>query len=753
MSGFKGWLHFRFLLYLVFVLTIICFLFSFSIGFANTQPQINNAINGQTLSTQFPVFHWSSIDGAGGYGIELLDAPPELGEENGTVASIHRIAVGITTGTSWYGDIRGLSAGTYYYRIIALSGQGLVGVFSDTDSFTVPKPVIQSPFSGAQLMTPFPDFSWSAVAGATSYGIELLNGPPENPNSTQASAARITVGITSETSWDGDVRGLATGTYYYRIIAWNQYGFMGGFSDHDSFTIAKPTMQPVDLTDLANPIFSWNAINGADSYLLEILSQSPESPNNAALSMYGVYNTETAGQSLQMSTRHLVARQYYVRVMAKKNGENLGVFSDTVTFSVDPSVVIIPTLTSNLAGQMLTDQFPVFSWDPVAGATGYGIELLSNTPENPGSNEPSMYRIAAAPTPDQSWTGDTRGLPAGTFYYRVIAFDGGGLVGGFSDPDSFSLPKPSLAPVQWADHLTPIFDWSSVNGATAYGLALLSNEPENPNGATPSTYRLSAGPTTDTQWNGSTISLNGGTYYVRVIAANDNGVLGGFSDTESFEVVRPNLGSIAWAGLNTPYFYWSAVQGATFYGIELLRAMPENPNGTTASVYRMGAATTTSTMFAGDTSGFAPGTYYWRVIAYNESGLVGDFSNTGSFFYMPQGPKSIDVNLSTQTVTAVIAGFHYKSFSTSTGMSGWETPTGNYAIGEKILSMDMSGDDYYVSNVPYCMHVVRGVYIHGCYWHNNFGTPVSHGCINLPVGDAAWLYDWTPSGTPVYIHY
>jgi len=47
-----------------------------------------------------------------------------------------------------------------------------------------------------------------------------------------------------------------------------------------------------------------------------------------------------------------------------------------------------------------------------------------------------------------------------------------------------------------------------------------------------------------------------------------------------------------------------------------------------------------------------------------------------------------------------------------------------------------------------------GHYIHGAYWHNNFGTArTSHGCVNLPVDFAWWLFDWTPLWTEVRIHY
>lgn len=50
------------------------------------------------------------------------------------------------------------------------------------------------------------------------------------------------------------------------------------------------------------------------------------------------------------------------------------------------------------------------------------------------------------------------------------------------------------------------------------------------------------------------------------------------------------------------------------------------------------------------------------------------------------------------------------------------------------------------------MYYDGGYAIHGAYWHHNFGTPVSHGCINVAVDHAEWLYNWASIGTSVVIH-
>ena len=63
----------------------------------------------------------------------------------------------------------------------------------------------------------------------------------------------------------------------------------------------------------------------------------------------------------------------------------------------------------------------------------------------------------------------------------------------------------------------------------------------------------------------------------------------------------------------------------------------------------------------------------------------------------------------------------------------------------------MRGRGYDIPNVPYAMYFYRGYAIHGAFWHNRFGTPVSHGCVNLRVYQARKLFRWTNHGTLVIV--
>ncbi len=117
------------------------------------------------------------------------------------------------------------------------------------------------------------------------------------------------------------------------------------------------------------------------------------------------------------------------------------------------------------------------------------------------------------------------------------------------------------------------------------------------------------------------------------------------------------------------------------------------------------------------------------------------------------GERWIDVNLSTQTITAYQGQTPVYSALVSTGLPRTPTVVGTYSIYVKYLSAPMSGPGYYLPNVPHIMYFYRGYGIHGAYWHNNFGTPMSHGCVNLSLPDAEWFYNWASVGTRVVIHY
>jgi len=112
----------------------------------------------------------------------------------------------------------------------------------------------------------------------------------------------------------------------------------------------------------------------------------------------------------------------------------------------------------------------------------------------------------------------------------------------------------------------------------------------------------------------------------------------------------------------------------------------------------------------------------------------------------------IDVDLSAQTAYAMQGDQVVRSFLVSTGRWPTVTVEGVFKIYVKYRTANMSGDDYFLPNVPFVMYFFKGYGIHGTYWHNNFGTPMSHGCVNLRPEDAGWLFDFASVNTIVNVH-
>lgn len=121
--------------------------------------------------------------------------------------------------------------------------------------------------------------------------------------------------------------------------------------------------------------------------------------------------------------------------------------------------------------------------------------------------------------------------------------------------------------------------------------------------------------------------------------------------------------------------------------------------------------------------------------------------------------KHIYIDLSHQILTAFEGGQLIYSFPVSTGK--WHhTPTGEFNIWVKLKYTRMVGGDprqgtyYNLPNVPYTMFFYNedvpkgeGYGIHGAYWHNNFGQPMSHGCVNMKTEDVEKLFYWADPPT------
>ncbi|EKQ69871.1 hypothetical protein OsccyDRAFT_2519 [Leptolyngbyaceae cyanobacterium JSC-12] len=119
--------------------------------------------------------------------------------------------------------------------------------------------------------------------------------------------------------------------------------------------------------------------------------------------------------------------------------------------------------------------------------------------------------------------------------------------------------------------------------------------------------------------------------------------------------------------------------------------------------------------------------------------------------YKLSGQRWIEIDLSKQRLYAWQGDRQVYAVLVSTGKASTPTPAGVFAIQTRHRYARMQGYDYDVPDVPYTMYYHRGYAIHGAYWHYRFGTPVSHGCTNVAVNHARWLFYWAKVGTPVVV--
>lgn len=128
--------------------------------------------------------------------------------------------------------------------------------------------------------------------------------------------------------------------------------------------------------------------------------------------------------------------------------------------------------------------------------------------------------------------------------------------------------------------------------------------------------------------------------------------------------------------------------------------------------------------------------------------------------YSTTTKKSITVDRSDQKLYAFEGNDLFLETDISTGLELTPTPRGSFTIFKKTPSRYMQGplpnlDDkqyYDLPGVPWNLYFTEGgAVIHGAYWHNSFGSPYSHGCVNLPPRVAEKLYNWADLGTEVIV--
>jgi hypothetical protein len=122
------------------------------------------------------------------------------------------------------------------------------------------------------------------------------------------------------------------------------------------------------------------------------------------------------------------------------------------------------------------------------------------------------------------------------------------------------------------------------------------------------------------------------------------------------------------------------------------------------------------------------------------------------------GDRWISINLHDQTIAVYEDRQLVFATLIATGGEPYYTRPGLFQIYQKKPLETMSGafeadrmDYYYLEDVPWTMYFDEARAIHGAYWRSWFGVPGTHGCVNLSIGDSAWLFEWAEEGDWVYV--
>jgi len=323
-------------------------------GFAGYKPHLE----AKQVANEY-VLTWPRLSYLSYYEIEVLSCFPE--HDTKAASPSQRITKYRTWSNQW--TVNQSFPYRTYWRV---SAQGLfahpLGRYSESLSLTEVtgstaedflriKPQATSyypPYSPAPAR---PMLTWTSVAGAVYYEIEMLSRPPENPNDILPSQQRVFSSREVFTNgYNADFSTLQADNLLWRVRALDYHGNpIGVFSDASQISInpaLEQVLKPVitaslnekGTAQLLYPVYSWIPISGAVDYEVELLSQPPENPNGVEPSAHRIWSKQVVGFDCYDDLPRNNPGIYYWRVLGlDKQGNPVGVYSDAVPFTVDVS--------------------------------------------------------------------------------------------------------------------------------------------------------------------------------------------------------------------------------------------------------------------------------------------------------------------------------------------------------------------------------------------------------------------------------
>ncbi len=329
---------------------------------------------------------------------------------------------------------------TYAIRVKVADAAGSTFEKQFTISVTdvVEATVITSP--AAATLSQRPVFSWRAVPGATSYDVWLKK------NSNPSAFATVNVTTTSYTP----TADLGIGGFTLAVRA-KSAALAGPWTPNYSFVInTATTMRPLAKSQpTLRPTISWDALPGAVKYDVWINDVSRGTvPYIRDPNVTGTSFTPPADMPISV---------YRAWVRGTAGDGTNGTWSSGVEYKTMQA----PTITAPLNSTF--NQRPVFTWNPIAGATTYELQIRNRTT---GAITYNPTGLTAA-----NWTPPAN-LPNGPYRWWVMAVGPNGLRGFWTASVDFSIGGDTalLTPVGTISNRRPTFTWKTVDGAVRYEL-------------------------------------------------------------------------------------------------------------------------------------------------------------------------------------------------------------------------------------------------------------------------------------------
>jgi hypothetical protein len=638
-------------------------------------PVLTQPANNATINDNTPELRWNAYANATGYQIQIATNTTFTANLQTVSASSNSF---ITAA---------LNDGRYYWRVRTLNDAvpPVAGPFSPAFSFVVdtvplsPLANLIAPTSNATIPAARPAFSWSAVAGATRYRLQV---------SADGFASTVLNQVVVPTSFimPASLPPLTQGSYEWRVSTFDLAGNEGAFTAARSFTVfigitpANGVFSPS-----GRPTFTWQPVVGATGYTLQI---DTDTDFSTGATSYAINSGVVGTFTILTSSPALTTGTYYWRVV--RNGETLSntVFRSLFIGAAPPA----PVLTAPANALLTNVNTPTLTWSavvPPSGVilSGYELQFATNATFTTGLQSVSVPTNSYTPNP---------ALTDRLYFWRVRAlYSAQNVPGPFSLARSFTVDTTPLAalPALTAPVVNaiipaarPAFSWSVVAGAARYRLQVSADGFTSTvlnQVVTTATYAIPA----------TVLPLTQGGYQWRVSTIDPAGNEGAFTAPRSFTVfigITPVNGAFSLSG--RPTFTWQPVVGATGYTLQIDTDTDFSSGATSFSIT---PGTRNSFAIPTTSPALATGTYYWRVVRNGET--LGNTIFRSLFIgAAPPAPvltapaNALLTNVNTPTLTwnavvppsgVILSGYELQ-FATNatftTGLQSISVPTNSY---------------------------------------------------------------------------